>query len=56
MTVRNGFFDVGAGGVLGGIDDLEQLVPEPSGILLIVTAFGTLLILRRRRVAPTMLH
>lgn len=52
----NGYFDVGAGGVLGGIDDLEQLVPEPSGTLLIVTALGALLIVRRRRIARTLLH
>jgi len=48
VTVRRGFFDVGAGGVLGGIEDLVQ-VPEPSSILLVITCLGSLLIVVRRR-------
>ncbi len=45
VIVRNGFFDVGAGGVLGSLS-----VPEPPGILLIVTALGAMLMLRARNV------
>lgn len=46
VVSRTGFFDVGAGGVLGGIEDLVQEIPEPSGILLIVTSLGILIALR----------
>lgn len=49
VTVRRGYFDVGAGGVLGSLE-----VPEPSGFILIVTGFGAMLFLHRRRLTPGM--
>jgi hypothetical protein len=45
VAARRGYFDVGAGGVLGGLE-----VPEPSGIILLITALGVLFVLRGRAV------